>query len=71
MQIGTLQDEEEEGAAPAADEAPESFAHSVLGTNHNEAACTFWQYTHRSTNKHGHINGFFKPLYINCKHHYT
>ncbi|TSK22543.1 Huntingtin [Bagarius yarrelli] len=47
MQIGTLQDEEEEGAAPASDEAPESFAHSVLalskphlleGKGHNRQA---------------------------------
>lgn len=44
MQIGTLQDEEEEGAAPAPDEAPESFAHSVLGKNPIQAAC-IWQYT--------------------------
>ncbi|KAF4090636.1 hypothetical protein AMELA_G00054290 [Ameiurus melas] len=47
MQIGTLQDEEEEGVAPAPDEAPESFAHSVLalskphlleGKGHNRQA---------------------------------
>lgn len=33
MQIGALQDEEEEGVASAPDDAPESFAHSVLGKN--------------------------------------
>lgn len=47
MQIGTLQDEEEEGVAPVPDEAPESFAHSVLalskphlleGKGHNRQA---------------------------------
>ncbi|KAM9476563.1 huntingtin isoform 4-T4 [Clarias gariepinus] len=47
MQIGTLQDEEEEGVAPAADEASESLAHSVLalskphlleGKGHNRQA---------------------------------
>lgn len=44
MQIGTLQDEEEEGVAPAADEAAESFAHSVLGTNQT---CTIRQYAQK------------------------
>nr|AGS58213.1 huntingtin [Clarias batrachus] len=47
MQIGTLQDEEEEGVAPAADETSESLAHSVLalskphlleGKGHNRQA---------------------------------
>lgn len=46
MQIGTLQDEEEEGVAPAPEEAPESFAHSVLGTKQIHVAPTFMQYTH-------------------------
>lgn len=32
MQIGTLQDEEEEGAAPPPDKIPELFSQSALGT---------------------------------------
>ncbi|XP_062852378.1 huntingtin isoform X2 [Trichomycterus rosablanca] len=47
MQIGTLQDEEEEGVAPAAEEAPEPFSQSMLarskphlleGKGHNRQA---------------------------------
>lgn len=33
MQIGTLQDEEEEGAAPQPDKPPEPFSQSALGTH--------------------------------------
>lgn len=32
MQIGTLQDEEEEGAGPPPDKPPELFSQSALGT---------------------------------------
>lgn len=46
MQIGTLQDEEEEGMAPAPEEAPESFAHSVLGRKQIHVAHIFMQCTH-------------------------
>lgn len=60
MQIGTLQDEEEEGVAPAPDEAPESFAQSVLGTNHIQEI-----HTCRDTENHGHISVFLN-LHMTC-----
>lgn len=49
MQIGTLQDEEEEGVAPVPDEAPESFAHSVLGMNDIHATFRHCAQRHRES----------------------